>query len=220
MSESVSEPAAAAPPPPAPPPQVFTSAPAVDLGPEEISAAQQSLIDAARAAENAGPDKGIDAWKKAIAADPTKRAPRRELVRLLRKVERWNPAVDALRDEEAKAARTPDEKAAVLLEMAEIYKERLRMDVQVANTLNQVLTHQPGNLAVLDQLAAQYEAMKKWQDLVVTLNKKNALIQDASEKVALHLRVARHQGLRGGDRHRSRQPGGAAEPQAGLREAA
>jgi len=176
--------------PAAPAVAVTTSLPSADAGPEDPPGAAQANVDAARAAEAGGPDKAIDAWKKAVASDPSKRGPRRELVRLLRKVERWNPLIDALRDEEAKACKTPEEKAAVLLEMAEIYKDRLRMDVQVANTLNQVLVHQPGNLLVIDQLAAQYETMKKWQDLVGVLGKKNALLHDASEKVALHLRVA------------------------------
>jgi tetratricopeptide (TPR) repeat protein len=174
------------PPAPATPPP----APQTSLGPESIGAPQQALIDQAAGLESSSPDKAIDAWKKAIAADPAKRAPRRGLIRLLRKLERWNPTIDALRDEEAKACRSADERADVLLEMAEIYRDKLRMDVQVANSLNQVLQHQPHNLHVIEQLIGQYEAMKKWQDLVATLNKKNALVSDASEKVALHLRVA------------------------------
>jgi tetratricopeptide (TPR) repeat protein len=182
------EPAKPAPPPPAPPPPA--PPPRVELGPETISDAQQALMDAAEKLESSSPDKAIDAWKKAIASDVGKHAPRRGLIKLLRKLERWNPCIDALREEEAKACRSPDERADVLLEMAEIYRDRLRMDVQVANCLSQVLTHQPQNLQVIDQLITQYEAMKKWQDLVVTLNKKNALVHDASEKVALHLRVA------------------------------
>lgn len=178
-------PVAAAAPAPAPAP-----APVVELGPETISDAQRALMDTAAAAESAGPDKAIDAWKKAIASDPAKRGPRRELIRVLRKLERWNAVVDALKDEEAKACRTPDERVGVLLEMAEIYRDRLRLDVQVASTLNAVLQHQPGNLTVLDQLATQYETMKRWQDLVATLNKKAPHIADAAERVALHLRVA------------------------------
>src|SRR5215470_17437167 len=147
-------------------------------------------MDAARTAESGGPDRAIDAWKKAVNADPSKRAPRRDLARVLRKAERWNALVEALKDEEAKAARTPDEKVAVLWELVDIYRDRLRLDVMVAGTLAAILAQQPENLAVLDQLAAQYEQMKRWPDLVSTLAKKAQRLTVREEKIALHLRVA------------------------------
>src|SRR5262249_9905980 len=157
---------------------------------EVISDAQKALADAAHAAENAGPDKATDAWKQPVAADPSKRGPRRELARVLRKAERWNALVEALKDEEAKAARTPDEKVSVLWELVDIYRDRLRLDVMVAGTLAAILNQQPDNLAVFDQLAAQYEQMKRWPDLVSTLAKKAQRLTVPTEKVALHLRVA------------------------------
>jgi tetratricopeptide (TPR) repeat protein len=161
-----------------------------EAAPEVIGDAQKALMDTAHNAEGAGPDKAIDAWKKAVASDPSKRAPRRELARVLRKAERWNALVEALKDEESKAARTPDDKVAVLWELVDIYRDRLRLDVMVAGTLTNILNQQPDNLAVLDQLAAQYEQMKRWPDLVSTLAKKAQRLQDKGEKVALHLRVA------------------------------
>src|SRR5262249_20832458 len=158
--------------------------------PEMISDAQKALMGAAHTLEAAGPDKGIDAWKKAVASDPSKRAPRRELARVLRKAERWNALVEALKDEEAKAARTPDDKVSVLWELVDVYRDRLRLDVMVAGTLNAILAQQPDNIAVLDQLAAQYEQMKRWPDLVQALAKKALKLTVREEKVALHLRVA------------------------------
>ena len=158
--------------------------------PETISDAQKALMDAAHAAESAGPDKAIDAWKKAVASDPARRAPRRELARVLRKAERWNALVEALKDEESKADRTPEHKTATLWELVDVYRDRLRLDVMVAGTLTQILALGPDNLAVLDQLAAQYEQMKRWPDLVSTLAKKAQRLANRDEKIALHLRVA------------------------------
>lgn len=172
--------AAAAPVPAPPPPPAF----------EETSPAQRALMDAATTAEAQSVDRGIDAWKKAVAADPGKRAPRRELARLLRKAERWNALVEALKDEEAKAGHTPEEKVAVLSELLDVYREKLRLDVMVAGTMNAILGLQPDNLGILDQLAAQYESMKRWPDLVSTLGKKAQRLTAPGDKVATYLRIA------------------------------
>src|SRR5262249_50216428 len=98
------------------------AAPAATPAVEDISPQQKQLMDAAVTAEAQSVDRGIDAWKKAVAADPHKRAPRRELVRVLRKAERWNAVVEALKDEEAKAAKTPAEKVSILHELLDIYR--------------------------------------------------------------------------------------------------
>jgi golgin subfamily B member 1 len=172
-------------PTPATPPP--SAAPAAE---EVIADDQRALMEAAAAAEGQGADKGIDAWKKAVAKDPAKRAPRRELARVLRKAERWTPLVDALKDEEAKAAKTPEEKVAVLSELVELYRDRIKNEAQVAATLAAMAGHQPDNLALLDQLAAQYENMKRWPDLVATLNKKAGKLATPAEKVGMHLRIA------------------------------
>ncbi|RMH41316.1 MAG: hypothetical protein D6689_11425, partial [Deltaproteobacteria bacterium] len=161
-------------------------------GAEEISDEQRAAIDAARAleAEGAPPDKVIDAWRKAIAVDPSTRAPRRELARVLRDNARWNALVEALKDEEARAAKTTEQKVRVLRELVDIYRDQLRLDVMVVNTLNQIHQLQPDDVATLDAMAAQYESMKRWPDLVNTLNKKAPLVPDVAERVALHLRIA------------------------------
>jgi tetratricopeptide (TPR) repeat protein len=159
---------------------------------DTLGEAQLALVATAESLEQStqAPEKVIDAWKKAIAADPSKRSPRRGLARVLTKGERWNPLVEALKDEEAKACVAPEEKAELLLEMVAIYRERLRLDLMVLNTLNQVLVHRPTDLGVLDQLAAQYEAQKRMQDVIATLHKKAALVGDPAERVEILVRIA------------------------------
>ncbi len=84
----------------------------------------------------------------------------------------------------------PEDKIPVLLEMIEVYRERLKLDVMVVNAFNQILSIQPTNFEAADALAAQYEAMKRWPDLISLLRKKAAAVESPAEKVALHLRVA------------------------------
>lgn len=147
--------------------------------------------DAARAAEQQSVEKGIDAWKKVVASAPGEWAPRRELARVYKKAERWNALIEVLKDAVDKANwAKPEDKVPVLFEMVEVYRDRLKLDVMVVNAFNQILNIQPGNLQAADALAAQYEAMKRWPDLIGVLRKKVAVLEDADEKVELHLRVA------------------------------
>ena len=91
----------------------------------------------------------------------------------------------------------------------------------VVNAFNQILNIQPTNFEAADALAAQYETMKRWPDLIALLRKKAAVVETPAEKVALHAArrepVPREvlepgggdQGLRGDPRARSRQQRGA-----------
>ena len=74
--------------------------------------------------------------------------------------------------------------------MIEVYRDRLKLDVMVVNAYNQILSIQPNNFEAADALAAQYETMKRWPDLIALLRKKAAVVESAEDKIALHLRVA------------------------------
>ncbi|MFI5289863.1 MAG: hypothetical protein ACHQ17_09450, partial [Polyangia bacterium] len=158
---------------------------------EKIDDALKAQMDAAKAAEGGGVDKGIEAWRKVIAAHPQVRAPRHALSALYRKAERWNALIELLKEEAEKLPDTTlDEKVATLGEMVVIYKERLKLDVMVINTYNAILALRPGDAGALDALAAQYEHMKRWPDLIGVLQKKAPTLASADEQVALHLRIA------------------------------
>jgi len=175
---------------------VEEAAPVEDAGvPAELvglDLAVRQAMDAAWALEGSSLDKAVDAWKKIVAQVPHHRVPRRELMRLLRQSEKWNALADAIKDAVDKVADlTPEEKVEQLFELVEIYKERLRIDSQVVNTFNAILAIQPGNTQALDSLAVQYEGMKRWPEVISTLQKKAAQIEDTAEKVAVYCRVAR-----------------------------
>ena len=146
---------------------------------------------AALEAEKVSVEKGIDAWKKVVAAAPTAWAPRRELARVYKKAERWNAFIEVMKDAVEKASwAKPEDKVPVLLEMIDIYRDRLKLDVMVVNAFNQILNIQPDNTEAADALAAQYEQMKRWPDLISLLRKKAGATENVAEKVDLHLQVA------------------------------
>src|SRR5262249_25075640 len=145
----------------------------------------KGAMEKARSAEGGG-DKGVGEWKKVIAAFPTDRAPRRELVRVLRSAQSWAQLADALKDEEAKATTIPSEKAEIFLELAETYG-RLNNDNQVISSLTQAVHHDSSRLDAYDKLAALYESKKRWPDLVKVLNEKAERTVDDDGKIGIYL---------------------------------
>jgi golgin subfamily B member 1 len=160
-------------------------------GHDDFSAELAGPAKAALEAEKQSVEKGIDAWKKLVASNPTAWAPRRELARVYKKAERWNAFIEVMKEGVEKASWThPEDKVPILREMIEVYRDRLKLDVMVVNAFNQILTIQPTNFEAVDELAAQYEAMKRFPDLIALLRKKASVVESPAEKVALHLRVA------------------------------
>jgi tetratricopeptide (TPR) repeat protein len=146
---------------------------------------------AALDAERVSVDRGIDAWKKVVAGAPGEWLPRRELARVYKKAERWKAAVEILKEGVEKATwPSPEKKVPVLFEMVELYRDRLKLDVMVVNAFNQILTIQPDNIDAVDALAAQYQTMGRWPELISLLRKKAVVIEAPEEKIDLHLKVA------------------------------
>jgi tetratricopeptide (TPR) repeat protein len=153
---------------------------------ENLSPEQVALMEAAEALEAHAVDRAIDAWKRAIAAEPSRRAPHRQLARLCRQHQRWRALSDALQAQEAAAALAPDDHLALLFELAALYRDQLRHDLHFENTLKRILLLKPDSLAALDMLAAHHNALRRWRDLVATLGRMLPVVQPA-ERVALHL---------------------------------
>ena len=155
---------------------------------EPMPADLDAAMSRAKSAEG-GADKGVLGWKEVVAKFPTAQPPRRELARVLRSAASWAQLADALKDEEAKAAATPADKAAVLLELADAYG-KLNNDNQVMAALNSAVQADPTLTDAYDRLAALYEAKKRWPDLVKVLQEKADRSIDGNAKVTIYLQVA------------------------------
>ncbi|MDB4956997.1 MAG: Tetratricopeptide 2 repeat protein, partial [Myxococcales bacterium] len=155
---------------------------------QEVPADLDEAMKRAKGTEG-GADKGVLAWKEVVAKFPTSQPPRRELARVLRGAQSWMQLADALKDEEAKASPTPQDKAAIYLELAETYG-KLNNDNQVISALTSAVAQDPNALEAYDRLAAIYEAKKRWPDLVKVLGEKAERTLDGNGKVAIYLQVA------------------------------
>ena len=160
---------------------------------EDFPAELRTQASAALDAERQSIEKGIDAWKKLVGSSPTTWEPRRELARVYKQAERWKACVEILKEAVEKSTwPVADAKVPLLLEMVEIYRDRLKLDVNVIDSYNRILSIQPCNVQVMDSLIAQLEgsANPRWPDIIALLRKKAALAESAADKVALQLRVA------------------------------
>ena len=70
---------------------------------EDFPAELQGQAAAALETERLSVEKGIDAWKKIVAAAPSAWEPRRELARVYRRAERWKACVEVLKEAVEKA---------------------------------------------------------------------------------------------------------------------
>ncbi len=139
------------------------------------------------------PDRVIEGLRRAILETPGDRAPRRELAKVLWKTGKWQSLVEALRDEEAQACATAEDKVAVLMEMASVYRDHVQSEGMFARTLERVLERAPSNQAVLAELAELHESQKRWPALMQVLRRWIEVTPEPDKKLELHLRHARLQ---------------------------
>ncbi|HEY0252267.1 MAG TPA: hypothetical protein VGC41_12115, partial [Kofleriaceae bacterium] len=117
-------------------------------------------------------EKAIEAWKQHLRQEPTSVQARSSLARLYRRTEKWNALLDLMKDEIDRESEIP-QKVARLFEVAEIYRDRLKLDVMVINTYNAILKTDPDNQRAGDELAGKFRALGRWNDLIAVLTKKS-----------------------------------------------
>ena len=138
-------------------------------------------------------DKAIDIWKGIQRLDADNAEAKEALKRLYRNSTppKWNALRELLRDElESLPEDKVDEKIALLMEIVEIYRDNLRLDVMVINTYNAILALKPDHEPALAALTEKYESMGRWNDLIGLLIKRKEVEEDPAAQVAILHRVA------------------------------
>ena len=154
-------------------------------------------VELARAAQRTdATERAIDAWKAVQRIDPAHPEAGAALRELYRRGQKWNALVEVMRAEldalepKSEDAEIRERRIALLRELITIYRDELKLDVMVINTWNALLEEDPSDPEGLTQLASTYEGMGRWNDLIQVLNKQVDATDDASEKVALLMRIA------------------------------
>lgn len=144
----------------------------------------------AESQENA--HKAIEQYKTILRTDPDNQDARDALKRLYTATEGWNPLVELLRQElERLPQDAAKERAAVLREIAAIYRDRTKSDAALVTVLTQVVQLDETDIDSVRELTRVYEALGRWRDLLAYQQRLAELSPNPLEKVNLYRAVAR-----------------------------
>ncbi len=137
-------------------------------------------------------ERAVDAWKLVLRHEPNDEEAHEALEGLYRRTGKWNALVELLR---AELERTPperkDRRVALLRQLVEVYRDHLGLDAMVVQTYRALLRELPEDRRAMEELAALYERIGRWNDLVQLLQRLAESEPDPERRVTLWLRVAR-----------------------------
>ncbi|MBK9070579.1 MAG: tetratricopeptide repeat protein [Myxococcales bacterium] len=141
--------------------------------PPDTARARALALDAARTIEASAPaDAAIEAWKHVARADAASAEAKAALRRLYEASGKWNALLEIWKEELERLP--PDDVAArtgILMQIAAIYRDRLKLDVMVVNTYVAILKLDPASRSVMQLLADKYRALGRWNDLIALLGR-------------------------------------------------
>lgn len=158
-------------------------------GPDKRALATE-IAKLAESQENA--QKAIDQYKTVLRTDPDNRDARDALKRLYAQTEGWNALVELLRQDLERTPQTEAAaRAAILRDIAAVYRERVKNDSALVTVLTQIVQIDEGDVDAVRELTRLYEALSRWRDLLAYQQKLAELTTDKNEKVELYRQVAR-----------------------------
>lgn len=114
-------------------------------------------------------DRAIEVWRSVMREDGYTVRAASALQRLYRDGGKWTALVDLLKDELERLPAGSDHDGArieKLLEVAELYRDRLKLDTMALGTLQRILDLDPRHEASLQALADTYEKAGRYNDLL------------------------------------------------------
>ncbi|HEX7477876.1 MAG TPA: tetratricopeptide repeat protein [Polyangiales bacterium] len=136
-------------------------------------------------------ERAIEGWKTVQRLDPSNSEATTVLKELYAKSEKWNALVDVLKAQvDAVPDSEPVRKVEVLRELAQVYRDHLRLDGMLINAYNAILRIAPSDRATLSALAAKYRELGRWNDLINVLSADAELLAEPAARIATYLEVA------------------------------
>lgn len=114
-------------------------------------------------------DRAIEVWRSALREDGYDKRAAKALERLYREGQKWTALVELLKEEFDRVPDKPEtreERITRLLEIAEMYRDQLRLDAMALATLQRILDINPRHAGTIKALADTYGASGRWNDLL------------------------------------------------------
>ena len=129
-------------------------------------------------------DRAIEMWRSVIREDGSDKRALEALMRLYRESGKWTALVELLKDEIDQiedTEHTVETRIERLLEVAGLYRDKLRMDTMALATLQRILELDPTHEASLEALSETYAKGKRWNDLLSIYERRVKAAADAGD---------------------------------------
>ena len=158
-------------------------------GPER---AQVGAELAALAEESENAQRAIEQYRAVLRQEPQNQAARDGLRRLYRQTGAMNALIDLLRGElDRTPAEAEAERARVLREIADVYRNHTKSDSALVSVLSQLSQLVSNDKDVLRELSAVYERLGRHRDVLLVQDKLAALEEDPEVRAEIYRVVAR-----------------------------
>ncbi|MBK9754844.1 MAG: tetratricopeptide repeat protein [Nannocystis sp.] len=114
-------------------------------------------------------DRAIEVWRSVLREDGYDPRAAKALERLYREGQKWTALVELLKEEYDRVPDRPDtreDRITRLLEIAELYRDQLRLDAMALGMLQKILDINPRHAATIKALADTYGNANRWNDLL------------------------------------------------------
>jgi tetratricopeptide (TPR) repeat protein len=119
-------------------------------------------------------DRAIEVWRSVMREDGYDARAAKALERLYREGQKWTALVELLKEEYDRVPDRPEtkeERITRLLEIAELYRDQLRLDAMALGMLQKILDINPRHSATIKALADTYGNSNRWNDLLAVYNR-------------------------------------------------
>lgn len=119
-------------------------------------------------------DRAIEVWRSVLREDGYDPRAAKALERLYREGQKWTALVELLKEEYDRVPDLPDnreDRIGRLLEIAELYRDQLRLDAMALGMLQKILDINPRHSATIKALADTYGNSNRWNDLLAVYNR-------------------------------------------------
>ncbi|MCX7808463.1 MAG: tetratricopeptide repeat protein, partial [Deltaproteobacteria bacterium] len=158
------------------------------VNPKEKAKVLVELGDLLAAQFNA-PEQARSHYEQALEKDPESIDAMEALEQIRRKEGDWAGLASLLRSK-ARVLGETEAKVETILNLAEIYEERLDQPNEAIACFREVVELEPFHPQALEGLARLYERTKRWADLIDVLERQHEVASSDRERVRLLMRVA------------------------------
>ncbi|HEY0707486.1 MAG TPA: tetratricopeptide repeat protein, partial [Polyangia bacterium] len=165
----------------------------IDLGPEVLGEEEikdlYSQVGELEGATLLRTDRAISAWRRVLDIDPVDFRALAALETLYTQEARWEECVEVL-ERRVRALATPEDQIDVLMQVANIWVDKIGDGAAAAEVYERILAIDPGNMTASTEVEQIYRQRKSWLKLIELLLSRTEFVTDTKERIGLLVQMA------------------------------